>query len=269
MSIEPLNALKGGEESLVSVTKAIRQAARQSGLDFDLMLGVAQRESSLRPDARAATSSASGLFQFIDQTWLGAIKEHGAAIGLGEHASAITRTGDGFTVADPARREEILNLRFQPAIAAKVAGRTLAAAKDRLTAALGREASGSEVYMAHFLGERGAVRMLSAGDEAVAAAVDPRAARANAPLFYDGDRPLSVGEFKQKIALHLGQDEAVPPAERPVYRGPYRPGAEPRAESRARPSATGVAQAAGSLPPQLYAAIVEMQSAFILGGRDD
>jgi soluble lytic murein transglycosylase-like protein len=278
MSIEALSGVRSSEERGGSVMGALRKAANQSGLDFDLMLGVAKRESSLRPDAKAATSSASGLFQFIDQTWLGAVKEHGEALGLGDVAKDITRTDRGFEVADPARREEILNLRFKPDVAAKVAGKTLAAARDRLSAALGREASGSEIYMAHFLGERGAMRMLQAGEGAQAAAVDPRAAKANTPLFYENGRPLSVAEFKNKLALHVGLREGMaasapevripmaPPAARQAAapRGPLpsrAPAPEPVIEN-ARP---GISQ----LPPQLYAAIVEMQSDFILGGKKD
>lgn len=285
MSIEPLSALKQGENGLQTVTRAIRQAANQSGLDFDLMLGVAKRESSLQADARASTSSASGLFQFIDQTWLGALKEHGDELGLGDVAKDIVRTEKGFTVTDPARKEEILNLRFKPAVAAKVAGKTLAAAKDRLSQALGREASGSEVYMAHFLGERGALRMLQAGDQAVAATVDPRAAGANQPLFYEGGRAVSVGEFKNKIALKLGGAPAQAPADvRPPMapsqiaeapsaapvRAPYRPSTAPKVETYASPQANERLSDIGkSLPPQIYAAIVDMQSDFILGGKKD
>ncbi|GGY50573.1 transglycosylase SLT domain-containing protein [Parvularcula lutaonensis] len=285
MSIEPLGALKQGENGLQTVTRAIRQAANQSGLDFDLMLGVAKRESSLQADAKASTSSASGLFQFIDQTWLGAVKEHGQELGLGDVAKDIVRTEKGFTVADPARKEEILNLRFRPAIAAKVAGKTLAAAKERLSNALGREASGSEVYMAHFLGERGALRMLQAGEGAIAADVDPRAAKANQPLFFEGGRPVSVAEFKNKIALKIGGgDVTAAPQVRPplappqateapasyTVRIPYRPSTAPKVEAYASPQTNERLSDIGkSLPPQIYAAIVDMQSDFILGDKKD
>lgn len=284
MSIEPLQALGHGENAKQAITSAIRQAANQTGIDFDLMLGVAKRESSLRADAEAATSSAAGLFQFLDQTWLEAVKKHGDELGLSDYARDIQRTDKGFTVADPARRDEILDLRFKPAVAAKVAGKTLGAAKERLSAALGREASGSEVYMAHFLGERGAARMLNAGDQALAASVDPRAAQANQPLFYEGSRALSVAEFRDKIALHIGAEPGAKLAERPSVRIPMAPpaartegpvgpiptrrAAEPVVVSegpRSEPRTSSLAKAA--LSPQLYAAIVEMQSNFILGGK--
>ncbi|MEM9809894.1 MAG: lytic transglycosylase domain-containing protein [Pseudomonadota bacterium] len=279
MSIDALQGVKAAENKAVSVTKAIRNAARDAGLEFDLMLGVAKRESSLRPDAEAKTSSASGLFQFIDQTWLGAVKEHGEALGLGDYAADITRGEKGFVVEDPERRDEILNLRFKPSVAAGVAGRTLAAAKDRLTQALGREASGSEVYMAHFLGERGAVRMLNAGEEAVAAGVDPRAAHANQPLFYEGGRALTVSEFRNKIALKLGVEETpmaqaaasaqpLEPARVP-YR-PHRVHAAPTAtiETYVKPAPQQLRDVQAGLPNNLYAAIIDMQTDFIASDSD-
>ncbi|MEM9839487.1 MAG: transglycosylase SLT domain-containing protein [Pseudomonadota bacterium] len=265
MAIDALSAVKQDESSNVSVANVIKRAAKQTGLDFDLMLGVAKRESSLRPDAKAATSSASGLFQFIDQTWLGAVKQHGEELGLGAYAKDIQRTGDKFTVADPARRDEVLNLRFNPRVAAQIAGKTLGAAKDRLTASLGREATSSEVYMAHFLGERGAQRMLAAGEAATAADIDPRAAKANQTLFFQNGRALTVSEFKDKLALHLGTESQAPKVPAQPVLGPYRPVQPVKVETYASPSP---ARFVGGLPPQLQAAIVEMQSDFIFG-RDD
>ena len=50
--------------------QAIRQAASETGTDFDYLWRTAKRESGLDPSARASTSSATGLFQFTNQTWL-------------------------------------------------------------------------------------------------------------------------------------------------------------------------------------------------------
>ena len=58
-----------------TVTGAIRQAARMTGADFKYLLATAQVESNLNPNAQAATSSARGLFQFTEQTWLTTLKE--------------------------------------------------------------------------------------------------------------------------------------------------------------------------------------------------
>ncbi len=63
------------------ITGAIRQAAQSTGISFEYLLTTAQIESNLNPSAQASTSSAKGLYQFIDQTWLGTMKQDGAALG--------------------------------------------------------------------------------------------------------------------------------------------------------------------------------------------
>ena len=50
------------------VVDAIRDASKRSGVDFKFMLAKAQTESSFDPSAKARTSSASGLYQFIEST---------------------------------------------------------------------------------------------------------------------------------------------------------------------------------------------------------
>ena len=62
---------------------AIAHASQRTGVDFSYLLAQARIESGLDPQAEARTSSASGLFQFIDQTWLSTLDRHGAALGLG------------------------------------------------------------------------------------------------------------------------------------------------------------------------------------------
>ena len=107
----------------VTVTGAIRQAAQATGTSFQYLLATAQVESGLNPQAGAATSSARGLFQFIDQTWLATMKQSGPALGYGQYAAAITKTASGhYEVRDPAMRSEILKLRNDPTANAIMAG---------------------------------------------------------------------------------------------------------------------------------------------------
>jgi soluble lytic murein transglycosylase-like protein len=77
------------------ITGAIRQAAQSTGISFEYLLTTAKIESNFNPSAQASTSSAKGLYQFIDQTWLGTMKQDGAALGLGRYADAIARTSEG------------------------------------------------------------------------------------------------------------------------------------------------------------------------------
>src|ERR1700742_1543423 len=94
------------------VTGAIRDAAKATGAGFEYLLNTAVRESNLNPDAKAKSSSATGLFQFIDQTWLGTMKQSGTNLGYGKYADAISKTESGrYVVNDPKMREQIFALR--------------------------------------------------------------------------------------------------------------------------------------------------------------
>lgn len=170
------------------VVSAIRDGAAKTGAGFDYLLKTAQRESSLEPDAKAKTSSATGLFQFIEQTWLSMVKQEGPKQGLSSYADAITESGGRLTVADPAAREKILELRKDPQVAAVMAGALTQKNREQLAGALGRQPQAGELYMAHVLGARGAADLIktAASDPTRAAAKDfPEAAAANRSIFFD------------------------------------------------------------------------------------
>src|SRR6476620_7589637 len=128
-------------QSLMStggVQSAIQRASQTTGVDFTYLLGQAQVESSLRPDAKASTSTASGLYQFIDNSWLGTVKKHGAEHGLGWAADAITQGAGGrYTIADPATRAAVLKLRDNPDVASLMAAEHAADNKAELESSLG------------------------------------------------------------------------------------------------------------------------------------
>lgn len=172
-----------------TVTGAIRQASAATGTSFNYLLATAQVESGLNPQAGASTSSARGLFQFIEQTWLGTIKQSGAQLGYGRYADAITKTSSGhYQVSDPAMRAEILKLRNDPTANAVMAGAFTKANSDYLATKLGRQPSEGELYIAHFLGAGGAARLISlAASNPNAKGTDyfPNAANANSSIFYD------------------------------------------------------------------------------------
>jgi Transglycosylase SLT domain len=184
MLVDPSNSAAGS-----TVTGAIRQASQATGTSFNYLLATAQVESGLNPQAGAPTSSARGLFQFVEQTWLGTIKQSGAALGYGRYADAITRTASGhYQVDDPVMRSEILKLRNDPTANAVMAGAFTRANAAILTNRLGRAPSEGELYMAHFLGAGAAARLitLAAGSPSASAAdFFGHAARANASIFYD------------------------------------------------------------------------------------
>jgi hypothetical protein len=184
MLVDPSNYTAGS-----TVTGAIRQASAATGTSFNYLLATAQVESGLNPQAGAATSSARGLFQFIEQTWLGTIKQSGAQLGYGRYADAISKTSSGhYQVADPAMRAEILKLRNDPTANAVMAGAFTKANADYLATKLGRQPSEGELYIAHFLGAGGAARLISlAANNPNAKGTEyfPNAASANSSIFYD------------------------------------------------------------------------------------
>lgn len=172
-----------------TVTGAIRQAAQATGTNFQYLLATAQVESNLNPDAKVATSSARGLFQFIEQTWLATMKEQGPALGFGAYADAIVRLPSGrYGVSDPQLYERIMNLRSDPSANALMAGAFTRINADVLTERLGRAPSEGELYVAHFFGPLGASRLIGLAESrplTPAAEVFPAAARANPGIFYD------------------------------------------------------------------------------------
>lgn len=171
------------------VTGAIRQAAGTTGASFRYLLATAQIESGLNPGRKASTSSATGLFQFIDQTWLSTMKDAGASLGYGKYAAAITRTKSGrLFVKDAAMRSEIMGLRKDPTANALMAGAFTKQNAASLRGKIGREPTDGELYIAHFLGAGGAAKLITAASQnpdGKASGLFPRAARSNNSIFYD------------------------------------------------------------------------------------
>lgn len=178
----------GSQNAEGGVLSALRRAATETGTDFGYLLQTAMRESSLNPGAKAASSSATGLFQFIEQTWLGTVQKHGAEHGLKAYADAIEVGNDGrFRVADQSMRQEILALRKDPSTAALMAGEMTNEMRGDMETALGRGVSAGELYVAHFLGPKAAIKMIKASEAtpgASAADMFPQAAAANRSIFY-------------------------------------------------------------------------------------
>ncbi len=171
------------------VAGAIQRAAQATGASFEYLLATAKVESNFNPNLKAKSSTATGLFQFIEQTWLGMMKSAGRALGFGNYADAISRNSSGrYQVSDPALRDEILQLRRDPATNAAMAGAFTQRNAAALNQRIGRKPTDGELYMAHFFGTGGAGQLIKAANErpqASAATLFPAAARANQSIFYD------------------------------------------------------------------------------------
>ncbi|GAA4044845.1 transglycosylase SLT domain-containing protein [Erythrobacter jejuensis] len=197
---------------------AIAQASERTGVDFGYLLAQAKVESSLNPTAKAPTSSATGLFQFIESTWLDVMRRHGPSLGLGQVASAIQPGSRGPVVSDPVQRGQILALRNDPQVASLMAGALAQDNRDALVPVLGREPDAGELYLAHFLGSGGASRFLTAlkrSPDAPAPALFGKAAAANRPIFYSpGGAPRSLSGvmdvLRTKIERAMPAGDAAP-----------------------------------------------------------
>lgn len=191
MAVDTSNATAtaGVDPSRVRIAGAIKQAAGTTGASFEYMLATAKMELNFNPKASASTSSARGLFQFIDQTWLGTVKEAGTQLGYGKYADAISRSpSGGYYVNDPDARNAIMKLRDDPDAASSMAGVLTQSNSFKLTGKIGRRPTDAELYMAHFMGVGGAGKLISNAEDnpnATAARLFPNAAAANRPIFYD------------------------------------------------------------------------------------
>lgn len=181
-----------------AVTAAIQRASVKTGVDFAYMMEKAAAESSFKADAKAKTSSAAGLYQFIESTWLQMVNRHGDKYGLGAYADKISDSGK---VSDAAARREILALRNDPEIAALMAGEFAAENRQALidSGIAAKDIGSTELYLAHFLGAGAASEFIKAKQDnplAPAADIFPRAAKANHNVFYNSktQQARSLGE---------------------------------------------------------------------------
>jgi len=206
-------ALVSSVEAPAGISSAIKRASKATGTDFRYLLTTAARESNFKPNAKAKTSSAAGLFQFIENTWLKTVKEEGGRFGLEKYSPHIYRTESGrYYVPDREMRSEILKLRHDANISAMMAGAFTQQNAEFVESKLGREATKGELYIAHFLGAGGATKLISTAEETPSARADkifPKAAQANRGIFYSHGRPRSVGQVYNLLVSDHSRLEAL------------------------------------------------------------
>lgn len=191
------------------VVSAVRQASASTGVDFSYLMEKASLESGYNPDAKAASSSATGLYQFTDSTWLDMMAQHGAQHSLGALASEISYRADGQpTVADAGERKKILDLRKDPEVAAAMAAELARSNKAQLQSAVGGQIGGTELYLAHFLGAGGAAKFIDAyrqNPNQPAATILPDAAASNPGVFNDSTsgKPATLAQIYDRFAAHF------------------------------------------------------------------
>jgi len=202
------------------VESAIQRASSATGVDFTFLMGTAKRESGFNPAAKARTSSASGLFQFVDQTWLSTLKKHGAKYGYARYADLISQGSDGrYRVEGDEARKAVLGLKTDPHAASLMAGELASDHASYLRGRVGRSPTAGELYAAHFLGPSGSARLIEAATAspgANAAAMFPDAAQANKSIFYKEGRAATVGEVYANLTKTAGATRIDPGPSAPV-----------------------------------------------------
>ncbi len=275
MSVDTSNATAtaGVDSSRARIAGAIKQAANTSGASFEYLLTTAKMELDFNPAAGASTSSAHGLFQFIDQTWLGTVKEAGAQFGYGDYADAITKSSDGsYSISDPAARRAIMKLRDDPAAASAMAGVLTQSNSFKLTGMIGRRPTDSELYMAHFMGVGGAAKLISNAEDnpqASGARLFPNAAAANRSIFYDRTgRARSISEVYSVLSQRYASAAASPVTQGALAMYGNSPPPTAVASVGAAPATPAIDNAAylSTFPNTSVAAPVTMASASTPGG---
>ena len=189
------------------IVQTIVKAAQAVETDPVLLMAVADKESSFITAVQAKTSSATGLYQFIERTWLGVIRDFGPKYGYGQDAALIVPdANDRPSVQDQAERARILDMRRDPYLSALMAGEMLKRDAARIALKIGRELTLGEVYLAHFLGADDAENFLSqVVDKPTAAAANllPGPARANRSIFFAGT--TGRGRHRKPASLSVAQ----------------------------------------------------------------
>lgn len=195
-SNEEIAAMKPAQRFAV-LKPLFDSVAKMTGVDPNMLYAICSIESTFNPGAKAPTSSASGLFQFIRGTWNGMLKKYGSTYGLNPTASP-----------------------FDPKANALMGAMFLKDNFNALKGRIGRGVNETDMYMAHFMGSGGAANFLSKDPSLNAPATFPKEAAANKWIFYDMmkqgnrnvpdlSRPKTVGGVYQLMQQKVNKAQAV------------------------------------------------------------
>ena len=145
------------------VAGAILSAAAASDIDPHLLAALAWRESRFDPNARNHFSSATGLLQFTNSTWLRAMQLFGARHHAAAYAEQIKKDASGtLAVADKRLQTAIMRLRSDPVLSTAIAADVICEQRNAMAIRLGREVGLADLYLLHVLGVGGSSRFLAA-----------------------------------------------------------------------------------------------------------
>lgn len=204
----PAEAVPGIRPVVVS---ALDGAIRSTGIDATLLTALAWQESRFDPRARNSRSTARGLMQFTEATWLEAVRDHGPQHGLRYEAAVLTTdpASGSITTRQPRTRSRILELRDNPRYAALLAAARINRARIALAQSLGRPVGPADLYLVHLLGPAGAQRFLTAldrtPDQPAANHIAADSMALNREVFVErgSGRPLSLAEVHDWVGRSI------------------------------------------------------------------
>ncbi|MDH3899706.1 MAG: transglycosylase SLT domain-containing protein [Gammaproteobacteria bacterium] len=183
------------------VLAAIQLGSIRTGVDFTFLMELAKVESNFNPTARAKKSSAAGLFQFTDNSWLEAIRIFGADYGLKDYATRVKLIDNVKHEQQQIARslqQQVLALRLNPRLSTLLAAENIKRNLRNLSYKTRREPGRTDLYLSHFFGLNGALMFLKTLDEeptAIAGEIFPGAAASNLAVFQNQEQqPRTVAE---------------------------------------------------------------------------
>lgn len=205
------------------IVAAIRLSSVRTGVDFSYLMKLAATESNFEPVSEAATSSATGLYQFTRDTWLKTLKMHGAKYDVvADYVSNIEfyETRSGYqrpVVRDESLYQHLLELRKNPRLSSMMAAETVLEHQQKLAHTLDREPTETDLYLAHFLGIDNAttfLKSLKQSPDKHAVELFPMAASSNRDIFHPRTcEPRTVDEvyalFDEKFSSRRYDDFAA------------------------------------------------------------
>ena len=175
------------------IVAAIRLSSVRTGVDFPYLMKLAAAESNFKPASEAATSSATGMYQFTHDTWLNTLKTHGEKYGLvADYAANIEYYENRYGRQRPKVRDEsiyqhLLALRKNPRLSAIMAAEMVRDNQQILAYLIKRELTETDLYLTHFLGTDEAITFLQSLEQSPdvhAVKLFPKAASSNHTIFH-------------------------------------------------------------------------------------
>lgn len=221
-SVNDLPQVSGADGEYSTYKDMIVAASRMVGVDPGLMATMAALESNFKGRVKSKSSSATGLYQFIDDTWKAMLLKYGPKYGLDPNTPPTDPRANALLGAEYIRENT-----------------------EKLKQGLGRDPTDTDIYLAHFFGPAGALKFLSAKGDANAASIMPKAANANKAIFFADGRPRTISQVYAEV------DRRVK-VKRDMYAGDARSamGMAPGTANTPTPSIPGVTSSAGlGMPP--------------------